>query len=97
MYVNAVSNNLKIIIIFLPYRVMPSLRPIINELQFLRAVARFFVTGGGGGTGRIVEGMGLGGGGGFWVCGGGGGGGTITIVEGMSLVGSVGVFSLRKF
>ena len=71
MYVNAVSNNLKIIIIFLPYRVMPSLRPIINELQFLRAVARFFATGGGG---------------------------TIMIVvEGMSLVGSVGVFSLRKF
>ena len=49
---------------------MPSLRPIINELQFLRAVARFFVTGGGG---------------------------TLAIVEGMSLVGSVGVSSLRKF
>ena len=52
---------------------MPSLRPIINELQFLRAVARFFATGGGGGAP------------------------TIMIVEGMSLVGSVGVFSLRKF
>ena len=35
---------------------MPSLRPIINELQFLRAVARFFVMGGGG-TIAIVEGM----------------------------------------
>ena len=39
---------------------MPSLRPIINELQFLRAVARFFVTGGGGGGPvPIVEGMSL--------------------------------------
>ena len=55
MYVNAVSNNLKIIIIFLPYRVMPSLRPIINELQFLRAVARFFVTGGGGALSRLLK------------------------------------------
>ena len=41
---------------------MPSLRPIINDLQFLRAVARFFVTGGGGEWGggvttAIVEGM----------------------------------------
>ena len=41
MQCQIISNN----IFFLPYRVMPSLRPIINELQFLRAVGRFFVTG----------------------------------------------------